>query len=231
MMQDTLSPMNKSRKLVTILSVIILLSGIFFRASAQNPANYYVEEPKLFSGGIVAGANFCQVDGDKYAGYFKTGINAGAVLYARIAQHFSLSMELLYAQKGARSNFRQNSTSKMYTIVTQKINFNYAEIPIMFNVYDKHKSHIGAGLSYAQLISAEELIQTSPASNYDPAQYPFRKMDLNVLFAANLHLVKGLYANLRFQYSLLPVREKVDYEFARSQQFNNMWTLRVMYLF
>ena len=71
--------MNKSRKLATILSLILVLSSIFFRVAAQNPSNYYVEEPKLFTGGLILGANFCQVDGDRYAGYFKIGINAGAV--------------------------------------------------------------------------------------------------------------------------------------------------------
>ena len=223
--------MNKSRKLGTILSVILLLSSIFFRASGQNPSNYYVEVPKTFSGGLVAGTNFCQVDGDKYAGYFKIGINAGAVLYARISNSFSVSMELLYSQKGSRSNFRQNSSSNKYTVVSQRINLDYAEIPILLNVYDKKKSHVGAGFSYAQLINADEKIETSPAYTYDQNNYPFKKVDINFIAQGNLNLVKGLYANLRFQYSVLPIRKNVDYEFARSQQHNNMWVLRVMYLF
>ena len=223
--------MHKSRKLRTIISFIIFLSAIFFQAQAQNPENYYVEEPKLFSGGLVAGTNFCQVDGDRYAGYFKIGINAGAVLYARISDRFSLSMELLYSEKGSRSNFRQNSSSKLYTIVSQKINLSYAEIPVLLNVYDKKKSHLGAGLSYSQLISGTENVVMSPSYAYDPANYPFKKSDLNFIAAMNLNLVKGLYANLRFQYSILPIRKTVDYEIARSQQYNNLWTLRLMYLF
>lgn len=223
--------MYKSRKLGTIISVILLLSSIFFSAHAQNPNNYYVEEPKLFTGGLIAGTNFCQVDGDRYAGYFKVGINAGAVLYTRISDRYSLSMELLFSQKGATANFRQNSASKTFTIVTQKINLNYAEIPILFNIYDKKKSHLGVGLSYAQLISANETITTSPSYNYDPSQHPFIKRDINFIAAANLFLVKGLYANLRFQYSILPIRTNIDYEVARSQQYNNLWVVRLMYLF
>lgn len=223
--------MIKSRKFSTILSVILLLNSIFFTVQAQNPSNYYVEVPKTFSGGVVAGTNFCQVDGDKYAGYFKIGINAGAVLYARLSQHFSLSMELLYSQKGSRSNFYQSSSSKVYTVTNQRINLSYAEIPVMLNLYDKRKSHIGAGLSYAQAITTEEILETSPANTYDPSRYPFKKADINFIAGANLNLVKGLYANLRFQYSVIPIRKNVDYEFARSQQFNNMWVLRLMYLF
>lgn len=223
--------MNKSRKLGTILSVILLTSSIFFGAKAQNPSYFYVEEPKLFTGGLVAGSTFSQVDGDKYAGYFKIGFNAGAILHARISKDFTLSMELLFTQKGARSNFRQNSSSDSFTIVNQNINLNYAEIPVLINVYDRKKSHVGIGLSYAQLISSEEKIVTSPTRPYDQNQFPFKKSDVNFIASANLHLVKGLYGNLRFQYSVLPIRQNVDYEFARSQQYNNMWVLRVMYLF
>ena len=223
--------MNKSRKLGTILSVILLLNSIFFEATAQNPSNYYVEVPKTFSGGLVAGSSFCQVDGDKYAGYFKIGINAGAILYARMSNTFSLSMELLYSQKGAKSNFSKSNSSNTLTIVNQRINLDYAEIPILLNIYDKHKSHVGAGFSYAQVINSKETIETSPANRYDESLYPFKKVDINFIASGNLNLVKGLYANLRFQYSILPIRKGVDYEFARSQQFNNMWVLRVMYLF
>lgn len=231
-MQVTLSPMVKSRKLATILPLIILLSALFFKAQAQNPSYFYVEEPKLFTGGLVAGANFCQVDGDNYAGYFKTGFNAGAVLYVRVNERFSVSMELLFSQKGARSNFRkQTNSDSAFVIVSQKINLNYAEIPVMLNIYDKRKSHVGVGLSYAQLISADEQVEVAGGYIYDSNKYPFKKQDINIIMGANLNLVKGLYANLRFQYSIIPVRTNVDPEIARSQQYNNMWTLRVMYLF
>jgi hypothetical protein len=223
--------MNKSRKLGRILSVIVLLGSTFFQAKAQNPTNYYIEVPKTFSGGLVGGATFCQVDGDKFAGYFKIGVNAGAILYARLSNSFSVSMELLYTQKGSKSNYNQNSSSNKLTVTDQRINLSYAEIPILLNIYDKHKSHVGMGFSYAQLINADETIKTSPVITYDQNQYPFKKSDINFIASANLHLVKGLYANLRFQYSVVPVRKTVDYEFARSQQYNNMWVLRVMYLF
>lgn len=223
--------MNKSRELARILSVIVLLGSTFFQAKSQNPSNYYVEVPKTFSGGLVGGASFSQVDGDKFAGYFKVGVNAGAILYARLSHTFSVSMELLYAQKGSRSNYNQNSSSNKYTVTDQRINLSYAEIPVLLNIYDKHKSHVGMGFSYAQLINADETIKTNPESTYDQSKYPFRKYDINFIASANLHLFKGLYGNLRFQYSVVPVRKNVDYEFARSQQYNNLWVLRVMYLF
>ncbi|GAA4453467.1 hypothetical protein GCM10023092_13890 [Rurimicrobium arvi] len=202
-----------------------------FRAGAQNPSSYYIEEPPLFRGGLVAGANFGQVDGDKYAGYYKVGINAGVTLYTRLNNLFSLSMELLYAQKGAKSNFIKGSSSNIYNIIDQRISLHYAEVPVMLNITDVHKNYVGAGLAYARLISGTETIVTSPNANYNGDDYPFKKYDVSFVATGNLCLVKGLYAGLRFQYSLLPIRTKVDYEFARAKQYNNVWVLRVMYLF
>jgi hypothetical protein len=223
--------MYKSRKPGAILSLIILLSFVFSPVAAQNPSNFYVEVPRTFFGGVIMGANFSQVDGDAYAGYYKTGINGGAVLYARINRNFAASLELLYSQKGSRSVFSQFSTSRQYTITDQNIKLNYVEFPLQLNYFDKHKSHVGAGLSYSRLISSSESITSQPANTYDESKYPFRKSDLNIIAGGQLHLWKGLFAGLRFQYSLIPIRKNFDPEFGRAAQYNNMWTVRVMYLF
>jgi hypothetical protein len=47
----------------------------------------------------------------------------------------------------------------------------------------------------------------------------------------SLKLVKGLHLNLRFQYSLLPVRKTIYPELGRAEQYNNVWTFRLVYLF
>jgi hypothetical protein len=223
---------DKIKKIATNISFIVLLAFLPLISKAQYPSNYYLEDPKLFKGGIVVGANFGQIDGDRYAGYFKVGINAGAVLYTRLSDRFSLSMELLFSQKGARGNFNQNSGGDtLVTITKQRVNLNYAEIPVLLNIFDKNKSHVGLGMSYSQLISSDEKIVTNPDLFYDETKFPFKKVDLNIIASANMHLYKGLYANLRFQYSIIPIRSNIDPVFARSSQYNNMWVLRVMYLF
>lgn len=222
---------GKGRKSNTILGIILLCVCIFSKAKAQNPSSYYVEDPKLFRGGLTAGANFCQIDGDKYAGYYRVGLNAGVVLYTRINDRFFASMELLYSQKGAASNFIKSSSSGAFNILKQSTYLHYAEIPLMLNIQDVHTNHVGIGLSYARLISATETIRTNPDAGYDADKYPFKKYDLNFIASGDLCLTKGLYATLRFQYSVLPIRKNVDYEFARAQQYNNLWALRVTYIF
>lgn len=223
--------MYKSRKTAAILSVIVFLTGLSLRTFAQNPSNYYIEEPRTFYGGLILGTNFTQVDGDSYAGYHKIGLNAGGVVYARLAEHLAASVEILFSQKGARSNGAQPSSSQAVLINTQNINLNYAEIPVQINYFDKRKSHFGGGFSYSRLISSKETVRTSPATTYDADKYPFKKSDVNFILGGNLHLWKGLFLHLRFQYSVLPIRKEIDKEFGRGEQYNNMWTFRLMYLF
>jgi hypothetical protein len=199
---------------------------------AQNPSNYYVEDPKTFVGGFVAGTNFSQVDGDSYRGYKKMGFNAGAILYAQLKPQLAASIEILYVQKGAISNGAQLSRGNITQINKQNISLNYAEIPIQINYFDQKKSHFGAGFSYAQLIGSREEINVSSSSiKYDPDKYPFKKMDINLVLTGQLHVYKGLFAGLRFQYSMISIRDNVDPLFGRSEQFNNVFALRLMYLF
>jgi hypothetical protein len=106
----------------------------------------------------------------------------------------------------------------------------------MINYFDKRKSHLGIGVSYSRLASSKETIQidssTGPTRNIDfSTQYPFKKNNFDFLAGVELHLVKGLFMNVRFQYSIVPIRSNIPPPtYARAEQFNNMWVVRLMYL-
>ncbi len=228
--------MVKSRKLTAFIAVWIVSFLFSCKIYAQEESTgYYVEEPRIFYGGLVAGANFCQVDGDYYAGYHKIGANFGGIVYAQLKKHIALSMEILYSEKGSKSNYvRVLAASPALAILKYGINTNYAEIPVMLNYFDKRKSHFGVGLSYSQLVGSTETIQTDPPGQLpiDLSKYPFKKSDINVLAGAQLHLVKGLFLNVRFQYSVVPFRTNIPPDpYARSSQYQNLWVVRFMYLF
>ena len=202
-------------------------------AKSANAQNYYIEEPRTFYGGLLVGSTFTQVDGDNFAGYHKIGFTAGGIAYSQFANHVAASIEILYTQKGSRAHKEQISNNKAFLIKKYDINLGYAEVPIMINYFDKRKSHFGGGFSYSQLISYKENVVTNPQfpANVDLDDYPFKKYDINFVLAGNLHLYKGLFLNAKFQYSLAPVRTNIYPEFGRPKQFNNMWVLRLMYLF
>jgi hypothetical protein len=221
-------------KLVQNRLVIIILSLFLYTPCAY--AQYYDESDRVFYGGLVAGTNFTQVDGDNFAGYHKAGWNAGVVVYARLIDRLALSMELLYAQKGARASLSQlpKRANDQSTIMTDyKIKLNYLEVPVLFNYFDKRKSNFGAGLSYAQLASSKESYRDDFGNIYeqDAKLYPFRKFDVNFILNGNAHIWKGLFFNLRFQYSLFSVRNAHNYLTGRAEQFNNIWCTRLMYTF
>ena len=236
--------MSKSKKFAAYIPITIgILIAFSCSALAQEEENgeehgLYIEKPRVFSGGLVAGANFTQVDGDYFAGYRKIGLNAGAIVYAQVAKHVALSMEILYSQKGSKSDGPQFSPGlSSLLILKYGITANYAEIPIMINYFDKHKSHIGIGVSYGRLVNINESITTDSLSTVKTidlgAIYPFKKEDFNFVAGAQLHLIKGLYLNIRFQYSINPIRSGADLppiQFARADQYNNLWVVRVMYL-
>jgi hypothetical protein len=212
-----------------ILCVVIAsLTLAVSRSHAQEGFEMY--EDRTFYGGLVLGTNFVQVDGDNFAGYHKVGLNAGGLVYIKLDEHVAGSIEVLFSQKGSRAKQPQQLISGVY-INKYGIDLNYAEVPVMINYFDKHMSHFGAGLSYSRLANANEYITTNPPANYNLEQYPFKKSDLNFLLSGSLHLHKGFFLNLRFQYSVLSIRDKISTNYIRAAQFNNVWTVRVVYLF
>ncbi|WP_276134925.1 porin family protein [Polluticoccus soli] len=213
-----------------------LLSAVFLMAfsTATRAQSYYEEVPRTFYGGLLAGTNFTQVDGDNYAGYHKVGLNVGGIVYTRFADKFAGSLEILFSQRGSRAHQEQRSNHRLFIIQKYNIDLNYAEVPIMFNYFDKKKAHAGAGFSYSQLISSKEtVLTTDPTVNAldFEKEYPFKKYDVNFILGGGLRLYKGLFLNLRFQYSLVPVRKDIHPELGRAEQYNNSYVLRLMYLF
>ena len=223
--------MAKIRKFALFIVVLFVSVGFFNRLQAQS--SYYVEEQRVFYGGLVGGVNFAQVDGDNFAGYHKVGINVGGIVYAQLAEHVALSLEILYSQKGSKSDnaIFTNVNGQKVVIANYGININYAEIPVMINYFDKRKSHFGIGLSYGQLVSGTENLTTDPVIPIDLTKYPFKKSAIDFLAGVQLHLVKGLFLNVRFQYGIIPLRTNIPPDFSRATQYNNMFVLRLMYLF
>lgn len=151
-------------------------------------------------------------------------------------------MEILFVQKGSRAHKEQMTPGKdpiagaPIRINKYNIDLNYAEVPIMINYFDKRKSNFGVGFSYSHLISSNEKLITTPAPSRDTdptVGYGFKKSDLNLLAGVNLKLVGGLFLNVRFQYSLLSIRDADDKysNYIRKNQANNLYVLRLMYLF
>jgi hypothetical protein len=194
------------------------------------------DDDRTFFGGLEAGGNFSQVDGDNFAGYHKAGWNVGVIVYTKLEDQFAASMELLLAQKGSRASQQQlpRVANDQNTILTDyTIKLNYLEVPILLNYFDKRKSNFGAGFSYAQLVGSREIYKNGQGAIFETEAklYPFRKFDASFILNGNAHLWKGFFLNLRFQYSLIPIRKNYNPITGMRPQFSNVWTTRMVYLF
>lgn len=124
-----------------------------------------------FQGGVVAGINLSQIDGDRLAGFNQPGINAGGRVAAVLSERWQLSLELLFSQQGSHRTLRDDPSATL-----DVIRLNFVEVPVMINFLE-WKLHIGAGLTYARLISyrVEDIFgaDVTDSQDYAPNQLLF----------------------------------------------------------
>jgi hypothetical protein len=227
-----LSGVKFAAGLFSLLSVIICS-----RATAQS--SYYIEKPHMtFNGGLIAGGNFTQVDGDTYSGYNKAGLNAGGVVYIHFTQYIGISMELLYSQKGSRGITDAQSVNVGEYIEAYHMTLNYAEVPLLFHgittIFGR-KGDLEGGISYGRLIKSSEWIGAEPPVVVNPVLNRFNNTDFNYIIGLSVKLYKHWYVNGRFQYSIVDIRptDRVPFGYSYSDkgQFNNLCVLRLIYYF
>ncbi len=184
-----------------------------------------------FKGGITGALNITQIEGDTKAGYDHAGLKTGLFVEYRFNKRFATSLGLNYDQRGANGKaIFPNQTKTM----EYHADLDYIEVPLIFHVMDKDFVYAGVGLSYGTLIySAEE----DHSGNVEPYmnKVPFNENDFSYLFDLRMRLHKGLKLNVRYQRSLIPVRnrvlEKLDGTIEPSDQYPYGWSFGLIYIF
>lgn len=217
----------------TIVIMLCLFGFSKGNARAQS-GNFFAEKPKGFYGGLIAGANISTVNGDSYGGYHKLGFNAGGIVYMQFAQQFGASISLIYSQRGSRGVRMAYSVYIDTFIEKYYLDLNYAELPVLFHYFGHPKLHVGAGVSYARLLSSKEELLTDQPVYIDPKLYVFNKEDLNGVLQASWQLGKNLFIDGRYQFSLKPVRDwdkiHVKAGYGSRGQYNNLFSFRLLFL-
>ncbi len=110
-----------------------------------------VTDAQRILGGISVGMNLTQVDGDEYYGFHKVGLNVGPMVIVPFGKNkkWSVSMELLYSQKGSHHGGNTDTT-------TYNFKLDYLEIPVLLHFTDKKIISGGIGFSYGQLVNQKE---------------------------------------------------------------------------
>lgn len=215
---------------VKLLFLVGLLS-YSLRLHAQQ--SMYGDEPKPFTGSLIGGVNFSQVDGDSFYGYHRVGLHMGAQVFVHFTDWLGASMELLYSQKGSRGQAIKESPTIGTFVTKYYMNLNYVEVPVTFHIIT-HNTDIESGVSYGRLIGAKEWLLTDQHVSLDEDANRFNNTDIDFIVGLTRKAYKQLYVNLRFQYSLTSMRpvERIPYGYSYGNlgQFNNLFNLRLIYL-
>ena len=188
---------------------------------------------QLFKGEAFAGASIAQVDGDECYGYkrFSGQLGAGVLLSLTEQDWLDLGFEIVYNPKGAlRSD----------TLVANSGHFR--------GTYDLKRWRDGyEGSDNIDLSDIRTLDDLSSSGLYDDTELPptllvqnsntYSKQDLSICADFRIRIWEGLHAQLRYQYSLMPIRIRLFEEYTPTldykvrQQYNNQISLRLTYIF
>lgn len=178
-----------------------------------------------FVGRAILGMNFAQIEGDDVHGFFKLGVNAGmgVSLPLNRPQTWTVSAELLYAQKGAYKHCSEGYFdityyhSSMFEDVNPAVPFNpnikcnisldYVQIPVLFHYEDMRTGcKFGLGFSWSRLVRAKEIYNGyTRYTNVRSGTY--RTSDWSVLADVDVRLYKNLSLGIRWELSMVPIRE------------------------
>jgi opacity protein-like surface antigen len=180
-------------------------------------ANLYSQ---TFGGGVMAGLSASQLDGDRSGGYNKAGLNFGIYTNTALNNYIDAQLELRYVQKGSKSNTKDNSLFYLSKL-------NYIELPLFlkYSFLDKFSANIGLAAGYLQRSTEDKDGSDLPA---DPE---FNKFEFSGLAGVEYEFIENFFFNVRFNYSILPVRAHPGDQtyFLDKGQYNNVLTFSVHY--
>lgn len=198
------------KRIITIVIVGLLIAFGSFQATAQR-----------FNAGVIAGATFCQVDGDHYAGFHQLGFTVGAYTNLPLANHLSAQMELKYSLLGAHSSDKEVNE---YYYTPYSLRLHYAEVPLMlqgnFGAFT-----VEAGVSLDFRVRATEDVNGDYQNT--SSRWNFFSMTANggVHVAFNKHFGMGA----RFMYSIVPIRFTGNPGWFYNQYYNKVIQITLNY--
>ena len=184
-----------------------------------------------FNGGLIAGATFCQVDGDAYAGYHQLGFTAGAYANLPVENNLSVQMELKYSLLGAHSSVKEVTE---YYYNPYSLRLHYAEIPLMLR-YDLGRFRVsGRPLDYVTLeagVSLDFRLRATEDVDTDYQVTTHRWNFFSMTGNAGIHfaITDHLGFGARFMYSVAPIRYTGNPGWFYGQYYNKVIQFTMTY--
>ncbi|MBI1306458.1 MAG: outer membrane beta-barrel protein [Bacteroidetes bacterium] len=102
------------------------LSAIFLLPLLLGTATKSTAQSGYFRASVLGGLNFCQVDGDRFAGYNKLGVNLGIRIDHKVDETWSGGFELLLSTKGSKRVLDPNDPIRQIFVIKSQ----YIELPL-----------------------------------------------------------------------------------------------------
>ena len=206
--------------------LFIILSAIAFSVQAQR-----------VMGVLIAGMNATNVQGDDVFGFRKVGLNVGGAAILPFSDHWSMTLETVYSQKG--SNHPEGARGMDYTerhdYNQYKLVLNYVEVPLMVHYEDRGWLRVGAGFSYGRLVEVKEWEDNIRIATTTLNNGPYSLNDYSGLVDLQFPIYKQLKFNFRYTFSLVKIRERQYQNVGAGEekirkQYNQVLSFRVMWV-
>ncbi len=226
-------------KLKYLLYIVLLLQFSAINSFAQEKEEAKkINVDREIKGILIGGVNLTQVDGDQVYGFHKAGINAGFGGMLPLGHRFSLSVEVLYDEKGAFQKIPNSTADSGKQLPYYSLKWNYLTAPIMVHFEDRSTWTFGLGFSWGRMISFKEKEWNvdKPWTRPDTITYK-TKNDFSVIADIRFRVWKHLKFNIRYSYSMAKIRSRYYNPQPGSidpwtrNQFNNTITIRLLYYF
>lgn len=198
-----------------ILIVLVAFLALLGKANAQS-----------FNAGVIAGATFCQVDGDSYAGFHQLGFTVGAYANLPFVDYLSGQMELKYSLLGAHSSHKEVSE---YGYTPYSLRMHYVEIPLMlrFNlgVFRVNFITLEAGASIDVLMRATEDVN----GDYQVTTRRWSRISATANAGVHFDITKHFGLGARFMYSVAPCRFTGNPGWFYNQYYNKVIQITATY--
>jgi hypothetical protein len=168
-----------------------------------------------FTGGLFAGVNLAQVDGDFQQGYNKTMFGGGIRAAMIINRKFDIGTELMYNGKGAEPSGSDKSSRNPNFYMTM----HYAEAALTANLhFDQNeegynKKTVQIGVSYGRLLSSSneisKLTQVDTLKSKQFSQENIKNVDISLLLGFAYRFTPKIGIAIRHTYSMTPFFEKI----------------------
>ena len=206
----------RMKKQFAILFALLTLGS--FKAFAQS-----------FDAGLVAGAAMSQIDGDKYYGYHKLGLTAGAFVSLPVAEHFAAQIELKYTQMGAHSSVTEVVE---YNYSAYNLRLHYAEIPLMLRYDFGHFTVYGTSLNFLNLeagLSLDFLLKHHGEVDDGNAEWRFNFFSVTGNLGAHFSITDHFGIGVRWMYSILPMQTNPTPQWLFNHSWNKVLQATVTY--